>query len=341
MKAIVILIHLIGEKVKKLPITDDLYSKGYSSLALNFYYFKFGISKITTRNQLYMAKSTSAQTGPHWDIEVDAKSKLFKFKLGQILGYKDLMFLMVRRDLIVNYKQTILGPIWLLIKPILATFIFTIIFTRVAKLSTDGIPPILFYLSGTIFWSFISECILNNSDSFKTNSDLFSKVYFPRAVVPIATTFKVLFQFGIQFVLLLFVIAWYAFTGSDFDWGLSILLFPFLMLFTALFALGVGMILSSFTYKYRDLQLLVSFAVSLAMYVTPIVYPLSIAPEELRWIMVLNPLTSFVEGFRLIFLNSGIVSIAGLAYSTVCSVVVFLVGLVIFNRTEKNFMDTV
>lgn len=288
-----------------------------------------------------MSKPPLAQTEPHWDIEVDSKSKLFKLKLGQILSYKDLMMLMVRRDLIVNYKQTILGPVWLIIKPILATFIFTIIFSRVAKLSTDGIPPILFYLSGTVFWAFISECILNNSDSFKTNADLFSKVYFPRVVVPIATTFKVLFQFVIQFVLLLFVIAWYAYTGHDFDWGFSVLLFPFIIMFTALFALGVGMILSSFTYKYRDLQLLVSFAVSLAMYVTPIVYPLSIAPEKLRWIMLINPLTSFVEGFRLIFLNSGIVSLGGMAYSIVCSVVVFLIGLIIFNRTEKNFMDTV
>ncbi|WP_031428586.1 ABC transporter permease [Flavimarina sp. Hel_I_48] len=288
-----------------------------------------------------MSTSSSDKAAPQWDIEVNAHTKLFTFKLGKILEYKDLMVLMVRRDLIVNYKQTILGPLWLIIRPILTTFIFTIVFSNLAKLSTDGIPPKLFYLSGTVFWAFISECILSNSDSFKTNANLFSKVYFPRAVVPIATTFKVFFQFLIQFIMLLAAIGWYAFTGYDFDWGVSLLLFPFLMLFSGIFALGIGLILSSLTYKYRDLQLLVAFAVSLAMYVTPIVYPLSIAPESLRWIMLINPLTSIVEAFRAIFLNAGIISVGGLIYSVVCSVVVFLLGLVIFNRTEKNFMDTV
>ncbi|MGB3774932.1 MAG: ABC transporter permease [Leeuwenhoekiella sp.] len=288
-----------------------------------------------------MQEPPLAQTEPDWDIQVDARSKLFKFRLGQILSYKDLMILMVRRDLIVNYKQTILGPLWLVVRPILTTFIFTIVFSRLAKLPTDGIPPKLFYLSGTVFWAFISECILSNSDSFKTNADLFSKVYFPRAVVPIATTFKVFFQFVIQFALLLLVIGWYAFTGYNFEWGISLLLFPFLILFSALFALGVGMILSSLTYKYRDLQLLVSFAVSLAMYVTPIVYPLSIAPESLRWLMLVNPLTSLVEAFRAIFLNAGILSTGGLLYSAISATLIFMLGLVIFNRTEKNFMDTV
>lgn len=288
-----------------------------------------------------MPKSTAHQSEPHWDIEVTAKSKLLKLKLSQIWQYKDLMLLMVRRDIIVNYKQTILGPLWLIIRPILTTFIFTIIFSKLAKLSTDGIPPILFYLSGNIFWAFVSECITSNADSFKTNSDLFSKVYFPRAVVPIATTFKVLFQFIIQLALLLLVIAYYTFTGYHFNWGSNLLLFPAIMLFTGLFSLGIGMILSSFTYKYRDLQLLVAFGVQLAMYVTPIVYPLSSAPADFRWIIMINPLTSFVESFRAIFLDAGVISYLGLAYSAIAATLLFLFGLIIFNRTEKNFMDTV
>ncbi|BAO55398.1 ABC transporter permease [Nonlabens marinus] len=276
-----------------------------------------------------------------WDIEVDSRQRVFQHKIPEILKYKDLLILLVRRDIVINYKQTILGPLWLIIKPLITSAIYVVVFNRLAKLSTDNIPPILFQMAGVVLWSFIAETIKINSDCFKLNADIFSKVYFPRAVVPLANTLNTFFQFGIQFVLFLGFILFYYVKGYQFGWDLTLLLFPVLILICAMFSLGIGMIVSSFTYKYRDLQLLLTFAVQLAMYATPVIYPLSTAPPSLRWVLLMNPMTAVLEAFRNIFLNSGFLSYQNLLISAIVSFLLFITGLFIFNRTEKNFMDTV
>ena len=288
-----------------------------------------------------MTKIKTGGLSKDWSVVVTPKTKLFDFRIKQILTYQDLLKLLIRRDIVVKYKQTVLGPLWLLIQPILTTAMFVIIFSRLAKLSTNNLPPVLFYLSGTVLWTFVADCIRNNSDSFKQNENIFSKVYFPRVVVPIATTGTVFFQFCVQFVLFLCFVIYYYLTGYSFTWNSTLLLLPVLILITALFGLGTGLILSSLTYKYRDFQFLIAFGIQLAMYATPIIYPLSSAPDSLKTILLLNPVTALVEAFRHILLNAGELSWNGLIYSGITSGIIFLLGLLIFNKTERNFMDTV
>lgn len=288
-----------------------------------------------------MSNSKLTENNSEWTVVVKPTSKFFEFKFGEILKYKDLLYLLIRRDIIVKYKQTILGPLWIFIQPIFTTVTFVIVFSKFANISTNGLPPVLFYLSGNILWLLVSDSIRENSDSFKKNVNVFSKVYFPRIIVPLATTGTILFQFFMQFCLFMLFFGYYSFKGYNFSWGLSVLLIPVLLFFALLFSLGLGLLLSSFTYKYRDFQFLVSFGINLVMYITPVIYPLSSVPESLSTLVMINPITSIMEAFRFILLNQGVLSWGGLLYSSIASLLLFFTGMVVFNRTERNFMDTV
>jgi lipopolysaccharide transport system permease protein len=249
----------------------------------------------------------------------------------------------VRRDFVAVYKQTILGPIWFFIQPLLTTLTFTIIFSGVAKISTDGLPPLLFYLAGTTPWNYFATCLTKTSTTFKDNANLFGKVYFPRLVTPLSIVVSTLIQFVIQFATLVLALTWYLLQGADLhpNWGGILIGTPLLILMLGGLGLGFGIIISSLTTKYRDLAFLVTFGVQLAMYATPVVYPLSTVPEKYRLWLELNPMTGVIEAFRTLYLGAGSFSWPLLGYSAAVTTVVLLVGIVIFNRVEKTFMDTV
>ncbi len=250
--------------------------------------------------------------------------------------------LFVRRDFVSTYKQTILGPIWFFIQPLFTTLIFIIIFTRIAKLSTDGLPPILFYLSGITLWNYFSECFSKTSNIFVSNAGIFGKVYFPRLTSPISIVISTLIKLAIQLSLFLAIYSYYIFTNQiAFSISISILLLPFLLLIMALLGLGLGIIFSSLTTKYRDLSFLLQFGIQLLMYATPIIYPLSSAGGKLKLILQLNPLTPLIETFRHIMFGQGFIDWGGLLYCTVFTLVALFTGIVIFNQVEKSFMDTV
>jgi lipopolysaccharide transport system permease protein len=278
----------------------------------------------------------------NWDLTIKPTSNVFDLKIKQIFKYKDLLFLFVKRDFISVYKQTVLGPAWFFIQPILTAFTFSIIFGNIAKISTDGLPQILFYLSGITLWNYFSETLLKTSDTFTANANLFGKVYFPRLIVPLSIVFSNLAKMGVQ--LLLFILIWsyyLIFEQTKIQPNFYIALFPFLILLMGLLGLSLGIIITSMTTKYRDLRFLIQFAVQLLMYASPIVYPLSIVPDKFKTLMLLNPITSIIETFKYGFLGSGVFSWFNLLYSTIIIVVLFVFGVLIFNRVEKSFVDTV
>jgi lipopolysaccharide transport system permease protein len=278
----------------------------------------------------------------NWDLTIKPTSNVFDLKIKQIFRYKDLLFLFVKRDFISVYKQTVLGPAWFFIQPILTAFTFSIIFGNIAKISTDGLPQILFYLSGITLWNYFSETLLKTSDTFTANANLFGKVYFPRLIVPLSIVFSNLAKMGVQ--LLMFILIWsyyLIFEQTKIQPNFYIALFPFLILLMGLLGLSLGIIITSMTTKYRDLRFLIQFAVQLLMYASPIVYPLSIVPDKFKTLMLLNPITSIIETFKYGFLGSGVFSWFNLLYSTIIIVVLFVFGVLIFNRVEKSFVDTV
>jgi len=277
----------------------------------------------------------------NWDLIIRPKKDLLDIDLNALWRYRDLITLFVRRDFVSKYKQTILGPLWFLIQPVLTTIMFAIVFTRIAKISTDGLPPILFYMSGTVAWTYFSTCLNTTSNTFITNAHIFGKVYFPRLAVPISIVISTLIQFFIQFFLLLIIMGFYLFKGFSFHINAYILLLPFLIFLMALMGLGFGIVISSLTTKYRDLTQLVSFGVQLWMYATPIVYPLSSIPEKYRILVLLNPLTSVIETFRFALLGSGTFNAFHLLYSTIFAFGIVIIGILLFNRVEKTFIDTV
>lgn len=288
------------------------------------------------------SRDLAAAGEPPWSIVVDADRARWGLRLGELWDYRDLLYLLARRDVVTIYKQTILGPIWYVLQPLLTSLMFVVIFTRVARISTDGVPPVLFYLAGTVLWTFFSEALKGTSDAYVKNAELFQKVYFPRAVVPAATVLAGGFRFLIQLLLFAGFAGYFvAFEGFAPDVSAELLaIFP-IGLAAALLGLGVGLLLSSMTYKYRDLTYFVQFAVQLAMYATPVVYPLSTAPESLRPYLLLNPMTALVEAFRLVTLGTGTVTAEGLMYSAIATVVLLALGLATFNRAERTFADTV
>jgi lipopolysaccharide transport system permease protein len=269
------------------------------------------------------------------------KDKLFDLRLREIWSYRDLLVLFVRRDFVAKYKQTVLGPIWFFIQPLFQTLVLTVVFGGMAKLSTDGVPPILFYLSGVTAWNYFANCLKTTSNTFTANASLFGKVYFPRAVTPLSIVISNLIQFSIGLILFLVFYAYFILAGSDIRPNWAITLLPILIFIMGFMGLGLGMIVSAMTTRYRDLQYLVEFGVQLLMYATPVILPLSAVPEKYKFIMLLNPMTGIIETFKYAFLNTGQFSWGLLTYSLIFTVIVFILGLLIFNKTEKNFMDTV
>ncbi len=277
-----------------------------------------------------------------WDMVIEPQRSLLDLHFGELWRYRDLVLLFVRRDFVAVYKQTILGPLWFLIQPILTTVTFTVIFGRIASLPTDGLPQFLFYMSGTVVWSYFADVLNKTSNTFVNNSQLFGKVYFPRMAVPVSILISSLITFLIQFALFLAFIVYFLLSGSAIHLnGLWILFSPVLLLMMAGLGLGFGIIISSLTTKYRDLRFLVQFGVQLLMYATPVIYPVSAISAKYRWIMLINPMTSIVEAFRYAFLGAGDANLGNLAYSFGFMAVVVFIGSVIFNRVEQTFMDTV
>jgi lipopolysaccharide transport system permease protein len=288
-----------------------------------------------------MGNETEDASSLAWTSTIRPVSGWFDVNLKELWAYRDLIMLFVKRDFVSVYKQTILGPLWYLIQPIMTTLVFTIIFSKIARISTDGLPPVLFYLSGVICWRYFADCLQKTSNTFVENSHIFGKVYFPRLTVPISVTISSLFALAIQ--LLLFAGFWfyYASQGAVLRFHGAILLLPLLILQMAALGLGCGIIISSLTTRYRDLAHLVGFGVQLWMYATPVVYPSSILPEKWRWLMTLNPMAPIVETFRYLFLGAGTVSASGLFVSAAITGGILFFGIMLFSRVEKSFMDTV
>jgi lipopolysaccharide transport system permease protein len=278
----------------------------------------------------------------NWSMVIEPHRHLFDLKLGDLWRYKDLVMLFVRRDFVSVYKQTILGPLWYLIQPLLTTLIFTVIFGNIARLPTDGLPQFLFYMSGTVVWSYFASCLTKTSETFAQNANLFGKVYFPRLAVPVSILISNLITFLIQFAMFLVFVLYFVLRGTSIqpNW-LWIALSPILMLIMAGLGLGLGIIVSSLTTKYRDLRFLVQFGAQLLMYATPVIYPTSSIPQRFQILIQLNPMSPVVEAFRYAFLGAGTVNLPQLAYSFGFMLVVIIVGAVTFNRVEATFMDTV
>ncbi|TDH20904.1 ABC transporter permease [Segetibacter sp. 3557_3] len=276
-----------------------------------------------------------------WDSEIKPQSNLFDLHLKDVWNYRDLLLLLVRRDFVSFYKQTIFGPLWFFIQPIFTTVLFTFIFNKMGGFSTDGSPAPLFYLSGIIAWNYFADCFSKTSTVFRDNASIFGKVYFPRLIMPMSIVVSNLVRFGVQFLLFIVIFCYYLFKGAAIEPNITLLLFPIIMLLMALLGLGSGLIITAMTTKYRDLAFLVTFGIQLLMYATPVIYPLSSAPEDYRFILSLNPLSGLIETFRYGFLGKGEFYLQAFLYSTIVSLVVFIFGLVIFNKVEKNFVDTV
>jgi lipopolysaccharide transport system permease protein len=272
---------------------------------------------------------------------ITPRKSLFDLKLDEIWHYRDLFVLFIKRDITVSYKQTVLGPLWFFIQPLLTTLMFMLVFGRIAKISTGGVPPILFYLGGITVWNYFSECLRLTSDTFVKNAGLFGKVYFPRIITPLSIVSSNLVKFSIQFILFLGVFFYYYFTNDQIQPNISLLLLPVYIIILAILALGFGLIISAMTTKYRDLTFLIQFSIQLWMYATPVIYPISQIPEKFRWVIMANPVSSVVEAFKYGFTGSGSLYLSGIIYSGIFALLIFFAGVVIFNRTEKTFMDTV
>ncbi len=272
---------------------------------------------------------------------IEAKRGLFTFNLKELWKYRDLTLLFVKRDLKNTYKQTVLGPLWIAINPLLSTSVFTIIFGVIAGISTEGIPQFLFYMSGNILWTFFSNCLNKGAGTFLSNARVFGKVYFPRMSVPVSGIIFHLISFMIQWALFVILMLIYLFTGAPVRPNLYIALTPVLVLQSGLLGMGIGLIISSITTKYRDLNILVSFGVSLLMYITPVVYPISQVPESFRWAMLINPVAPIVEGYRYAFLGCGSFHWIPWFISLGVTALIVFFGVVVFNKVERTFIDTV
>ena len=276
-----------------------------------------------------------------WDMVIEPQNSLFQLNLKDVWRYRDLLVMFVKRDFIASFKQTILGPLWFFIQPIFTTLMFVFIFGRLAKISTDGLPQVLFYLTGITAWGYFATCLTATSTVFSSNASMFGKVYFPRLITPLSIVVSNLMKFGVQLLLLIILMIYYGLKGSNFHptWGLA--LFPLLVIMMALLGLGLGLIITAMTTKYRDLAFLVGFGVQLLMYATTVIYPLSAAPIQYKKIIELNPMTGIIEAFRFAFLGKGEFTLNSIGYSFIFAIVCFILGIVIFNKTEKTFIDTV
>jgi lipopolysaccharide transport system permease protein len=279
-----------------------------------------------------------------WDLEIEPNDKWYNLRLKEIFKYKDLLLLLVRRDFVSIYRQTILGPTWFFIQPIITSLTFTVIFANLANISTDGLPPLLFYMCGVTLWNYFSDTLIKTGDTFAANAGIFGKVYFPRMIVPLSIVLSNLIKFSVQFGLFLLVWTFYIYKGNNVNPNLTVLIFPFLVLLMGFLGLSIGIIISSMTVKYRDLKFLVNFGVQLLMYGSPIVFPLSLVEEqypEYKLLILANPITSIIEAFKYAFLGVGDFNWMHLAYSLFFTIFLFFTGLIVFHRVEKSFMDTV
>lgn len=285
-----------------------------------------------------------------WLFEITPQKSLLSINIKEVWRYRDLLLLFVKRDVVTVYKQTILGPLWYLIQPLFTSVIFTLIFNNVANISTGLVPSFLFNLAGITVWNYFKECLTATSDTFTKNANIFSKVYFPRIIMPMSIVISNLLKFGIQLVIFIGFYIYYISIGKEITPNKTILLFPFLILFMAMLGLGLGMIVSSMVTKYRDLKFLMQFGVQLLMYMSVVMYPLSLVktkvaqgviPAYIGQIIAYNPMTQVIETARYMLLNQGSFSVKGFVYTAVISLFVLLIGVVIFNRTEKSFIDTV
>lgn len=281
------------------------------------------------------------QQEENWDLLIKPHSKWYDLKLNEIFRYRDLLFLFVRRDFVAIYKQTILGPIWFFIQPIITALTFTVIFGNLAKISTDGLPKVLFYMCGITLWNYFSDTLTKTSDTFSANANIFGKVYFPRMIIPLSVVVSNLIKLGVQLLLFIAVWVYFLIQTDQVHPNITIALIPFLIILIGVMGLSFGIIISSMTTKYRDLKFLVGFGVQLLMYASPIVYPLSIVPEKYKWIIVANPVTSIIETFKYAFLGVGEFNWLYLGYSLAFTLILFFFSLIIFHKVEKTFMDTV
>lgn len=267
--------------------------------------------------------------------------RLFDLKLREVWHYRDLLILLVRRDFVSFYKQTVLGPVWFFIQPLFITITYTFVFGKMAGISTDGLPAPLFYMTGITAWNYFSECLTKTSTVFKDNSQVFGKVYFPRLIMPLSIVMSNLIKLAVQLLLLFVMMGFYAFKGASFHVTAYLLLLPVLILQMALLGLGTGMIVSALTNRYRDLIFLVTFGVQLLMYTTTVVYPLSSVPLKYKWLIELNPITMVIEVFRYALLGQGSFTALSFSLSFLATLVIAALGILIFNRVERNFIDNV
>jgi lipopolysaccharide transport system permease protein len=285
-------------------------------------------------------------TEEHWDIVIQPDNNLFDLKLKDVWHYRDLLVLLVKRDFVSFYKQTILGPLWFFIQPLFTTIIYTFIFGNLAGMSTDGLPQPLFYMAGIAAWNYFADCLTKTSTVFKDNANIFGKVYFPRLIMPLSIVVSNLVRFAVQMLLFLFSMAWFYWVkgNTNFHFTYFVFLFPYTVLLMALLGLGLGMIISSMTTKYRDMAFLVTFGVQLLMYATTVIYPLSTAIEKFptySWLIQYNPMTPIIECFRMGFLGTGTFNWESLLYASIVTFTILFLGIFIFNKVEKNFVDTV
>jgi lipopolysaccharide transport system permease protein len=278
----------------------------------------------------------------NWTEIISPVNSYWNLKLGELFRYKDLIFLFVKRDFSAVYKQTILGPLWLFIQPIFTTLIFFFVFTKIAKIPTSGIDPILFYLAGITLWNYFSDCFVKTSNTFVANATIYGKVYFPRLVIPISIVISNLIKLGVQLMVFAVVFIYKVnFEGLSFSFNATLFFLPVLILLMAILGLGLGIVFSAMTTKYRDFSFLLAFGIQLLMYATPIIYPLSYTSGQLHWWISINPLTPLIENFKFALFGIGHFDFVGLLYAACISVIILFVGIIFFNRVEKNFMDTV
>jgi len=292
---------------------------------------------------MYLQQSKT-KTEEKWDIIIVPHKRLFSLDLTEIWNYRDLLTMYVHRDIVTMYKQTILGPLWYFIQPLFTTIMFMFVFGGIAGISTDGLPQPLFYMAGILCWNYFSECLTKCSETFNANQHIFGKVYFPRLVVPLSITISCLLKFMIQFTLFVAIYLFFIYKGFSVQITWYVLLVPLLVTMLAGLGLGFGLIISSMTTKYRDLRFVISFGVQLWMYITPVIYPLSILKENYPryvWAIVINPLTSIIETFKIAFLGQGTFEWIYLIYSLVFTFAVVLLGMLTFNKVQRSFMDVI
>lgn len=290
------------------------------------------------------------QNNEDWLFEITPQKSLLSLNLKEVWRYRDLLMLFVKRDVVTAYKQTVLGPLWYLIQPLFTSVVFTLIFNNIANISTGLVPSFLFNLAGITVWNYFKTCLTSTSDTFTSNAGIFSKVYFPRIIMPMSVVISNLLKFGIQLLIFIGFYIYYVSIGKEISPNKTIFLFPVLVLFMAMLGLGLGMIISSMVTKYRDLKFLMAFGVQLLMYLSVVMYPLSLIKEKIQEgkipafigkIIEYNPMTQVIESARYMLLNQGHFSLKGFLYTGVISLIVLLIGIIIFNRTEKSFIDTV